>query len=94
MNVKRNLNFFQEGVVPFLHGNPTVARNTDYTEITNELRTELHSRIDDSPEVQFKIFESINETIGQAHDEPNIVIQLDLSNLIDNQLSSLKKESN
>ncbi len=66
MNVKRNLNFFQEGVLPFLHGNPTVARNTDYTEVVNELRNELHSKIEDTPEVQYKIFETIKDTIHET----------------------------
>jgi hypothetical protein len=69
MNVKKNLNFFGEGIVPFLHGDPTVARNTNYTEVINELRSELHSRMDDSSEVQFKIFENIHETLNdKAHE--------------------------
>ena len=58
--------FFQEGVIPFLHGNPTVARNTDYTEVVNELRNELHSKIEDTPEVQYKIFETIQDTIHET----------------------------
>ncbi len=77
MNVKRNLNFFGEGIVPFLHGDPTVARNTDYTEVVNELRSELHSRMDDTPEVQYKIFETINETLNekeQGHDLEQLVL--------------------
>lgn len=68
MNVKRNLNFFGEGIVPFLHGDPTVARNTDYTEVVNELRSELHSKMEDTPEVQYKIFENINESIREKED--------------------------
>lgn len=67
MNVKRNLNFFGEGVIPFLHGDPNVARNTDYTDVINELRSELHSKMDDSEEVQFKIFKSINEVLGETN---------------------------
>jgi hypothetical protein len=65
MNVKRNLNFFGEGIVPLLHGDPNVARNTDYSEVINELRSELHSKMEDSNEVQFKIFESINEVLSE-----------------------------
>lgn len=65
MNVKRNLNFFGEGIVPFLHGDPNVARNTDYTEVINELRSELHSKMEDVPEIQYKIFESINEVLAE-----------------------------
>lgn len=65
MNVKRNLNFFGEGGVPFIHGEPNVARNVDYTDVLNELRPEGHSEMDDSQEVQFKIFESINEVLAE-----------------------------
>lgn len=71
MNVKRNLNFFGEGVVPFLHGDPNVARNTDYTDVVNELRSELHSKMEDSSEVQYKIFESINEVLSD-NDLPDL----------------------
>ena len=95
MNVKRNLNFFTEGVVPFLHGDPNVARNTDYTEVQNELRSELHSKMDDSPEVQFKIFEAINETVNETnHKDIFIEIQTtdELRKLIDSQLSSHSKD--
>lgn len=93
INVKRNLNFFQEGVIPFLHGSPNIARNTDHTDVVNELRSELHSRIEDSEDVQFKIFETINETVGATSSAPTeIVIQLDLDDLIDSQLSFLKTE--
>ncbi|MGZ3786910.1 MAG: hypothetical protein ACXVLQ_00220 [Bacteriovorax sp.] len=93
MNVKRNLNFFGEGVVPFLHGDPTVARNTDHTEVINELRSELHSRMDDSEEVQFKIFSSINEVLGE-HDHQNIFEEMQkkdlLKGLIDSRLQHSK----
>ncbi|MFA6239015.1 MAG: thioesterase domain-containing protein [Bacteriovorax sp.] len=81
MNVKRNLNFFQEGVVPFLHGDPTVARNTDYTEVLNELRNELHSKIEDSEEVQFKIFQSINEVLGEKNHQ-DIFIEMQKNDLL------------
>lgn len=93
INVKRNLNFFQEGVIPFLHGSPNIARNTDHTEVVNELRSELHSKIEDSEDVQFKIFETLNEITGATNRAtPEIVIQLDLDDLIDSQLSFLKTE--
>lgn len=88
MNVKRNLNFFQEGVVPFLHGAPNVARNTDYSEVLNELRAELHSKIEDSEEVQFKIFESINQVLGEKNHQ-DIFIEMQkndqLKEIIDTQ---------
>jgi hypothetical protein len=89
MNVKRNLNFIGEGVIPFLHGNPDVARNTDYTEIVNELRPEIHSKMDDSEEVQFKIFESINDVLTESnHQDIFIEIQTtdELRKIIDKQM--------
>jgi hypothetical protein len=93
MNVKRNLNFFGEGIIPFLHGDPDVARNTDYTDVQNELRTELHSKMDDSQEVQFKIFESINEVLAQSN-QPDLFLEMQkndqLKTLIGNQLGHLK----
>jgi len=94
MNVNRNLNFFTEGVIPFLHGDPNVARNTDYTDVQNELRFELHSKMDDSQEVQYKIFESINEVLGKTN-QPDIFIEIQksdqLKELINNLLPHLKQ---
>ncbi len=81
MNVRKNLNFFGEGFVPFLHGDPTVARNTDYTEVVNELRSELHSRMDDSQEIQYKIFDTINDVLGEF-DQPDLFEEIQQKNLI------------
>jgi len=81
MNVKRNLNFFGEGVVPFLHGDPNVARNTDYTDVENELRSELHSKMEDSSEVQYKIFESINEVLSD-NDLPDLFEEMQKNNIL------------
>ena len=67
MNVKRNLNFFGEGMIPFLHGDPNAPRDSDRTEVQNELRSEIHSRMDDSEEVQFKIFEAINGVLAETN---------------------------
>lgn len=93
MNVKRNLNFFGEGVIPFLHGDPAVARNTDFSEVVNELRSELHSKMEDSVEVQFKIFKTINEVLGE-NNQKDIFIEMQkndqLKELIDNRLAHLK----
>lgn len=89
INVKSNLNFFTEGVVPFLHGDPTVARNTKYTEVTNELRNELHTKMDDSPEVQFEIFNKINEVLG-SHGEEDIFIEISETNQIKDVLEAIK----
>jgi hypothetical protein len=91
-NVKRNLNFFGEGILPFVHGDPTVARNTKYTDVTNELRTDMHSKMEDNPEVQFQIFEAINETLGNAGKE-DIFIEISEAATIKDVLEALK-ESN
>lgn len=88
INVKSNLNFFTEGIVPFLHGDPTVARNTKYTEVTNELRHELHSKMDDSPEVQFEIFNKINQVLGKG--EEDIFIEISETNQIKDVLEAIK----
>ena len=88
-NVKRNLNFFGEGLIPFIHGDPTVARNTKYTEVTNELRSDMHSKMEDSPEVQFQIFEAINETLGN-HGEDDIFIEITEVSTIKDLLGALK----
>ena len=97
MNVSRNLNFFAEGMIPFLHGDPNVARNTEYTDVQNELRSELHSRMDDSQEVQFKIFEAINSVLSESN-HPDIFLEIQkndqLKNLIGNLPLHLKQSSN
>lgn len=90
MNVKRNLNFFGEGLIPFVHGDPTVARNTKYTEVTNELRADMHSKMEDNPEVQFQIFEAINETLGK-HGKEDIFIEITEASQIKDILEALKE---
>lgn len=89
-NVKRNLNFFGEGLLPFVHGDPTVARNTKYTEVTNELRTDMHSKMEDNPEVQFQIFEAINETLGNYGKE-DIFMEISEASTIKDVLDALKE---
>lgn len=88
-NVKRNLNFFGEGILPFVHGDPTVARNTKYTDVTNELRSDMHSKMEDNPEVQFQIFEAINETLGNAGKD-DIFIEISEASTIKDVLEALK----
>lgn len=94
MNVKRNLNFFGEGIIPFLHGDPTVARDTDYSEVVNELTSGLHSKMDDSEVVQFKIFKSINEVLNE-NNQQDIFVEMQkhehLRELIDNQVLRSKQ---
>lgn len=89
VNVKSNLNYFGEGLLPFVHGDPTVARNTKYTDVTNELRADMHSKMDDNPEVQFEIFNKINDILG-AHGEEDIFIEISETNQIKDVLEAIK----
>lgn len=91
VNVKSNLNFFGEGLIPFVHGDPTVARNTKYTEVTNELRTEMHSKMEDNSEVQFEIFNKINEVLGNKPEE-EIIFEID-NDQIKNVLEAILKNT-
>ena len=89
VNVKSNLNYFGEGLIPFVHGDPTVARNTKYTDVTNELRNDMHSKMDDSPEIQFEIFNKINDVLGR-HGEEDIFIEISETSQIKDVLEALK----
>lgn len=89
VNVKSNLNYFGEGLIPFVHGDPTVARNTKYTDVTNELRADMHSKMDDSPEIQFEIFNKINDVLGR-HGEEDIFIEISETSQIKDVLEALK----
>ena len=89
VNVKSNLNYFGEGLIPFVHGDPTVARNTKYTDVTNELRNDMHSKMDDSPEIQFEIFNKINNVLG-SHGEEDIFIEISETSQIKDVLEALK----
>lgn len=87
MNVKKNLNFFGEGILPFIHGDPNIARNTKHTEVINELRTEWHSKMDDNPEVQYEIFENINRVVNG--DDPSLEGEIFIEIAEENQVRSL-----
>lgn len=91
VNVKSNVNYFGEGLLPFVHGDPTVARNTKYTEITNELRNDMHSKMDDNPEVQFEIFNRINDVLG-SHNQEDIMIEISEKTQIKNILEAIKND--
>lgn len=89
VNVKSNLNYFGEGLIPFVHGDPTVARNTKYTDVTNELRNDMHSKMEDSPEVQFEIFNKINDVLG-SHGEEDVLIEISETTQIKDILEAIK----
>ena len=61
-NVGRNLNFISDESSLFNDG-PNIARKSDLTKVLNELRVEGHDEIVESSEVQFKIFNDINDLL-------------------------------
>ena len=63
-NVKRNLNFIGDEDV-FFNDGPNVARDDFRTSVFNEIRSEKHTGIDDSKEVQKKIFSAISGTLSE-----------------------------
>lgn len=91
VNVKSNVNYFGEGLLPFVHGDPTVARNTKYTDVTNELRNDMHSKMDDNPEVQFEIFNKINNVLGNKNQE-DVLIEISDKTQIKDILEAIKND--
>jgi len=61
-NVGKNLNFISDESSLFNDG-PNIARKSDLTNVMNELRVEGHDEIVESSEVQFKIFNGINDLL-------------------------------
>lgn len=71
VNVKRNLNFFAEGRIPMLHGTAHVAKNPKLTNVHNELKSETHTNIDDSRDIQFEIFNEIKNLLNSTTESKN-----------------------
>jgi hypothetical protein len=64
-NVVKNLEFFGENNL-FLNDGPNVARDTNVTQVVNEIRTEIHTEIDDAVDVQRKIFHGIDAVLASG----------------------------
>lgn len=64
-NVKTNLNFIGDDWYG-VNDSPNIARNTDYTNVINELRGDTHRGIENSEEVQLKVFERIDALLKGA----------------------------
>ena len=62
-NVKKNLNFIGDEDA-FFNDGPNIARDTRFTDVVNELRSEGHREIDESKDIHFKIFTSIQDVLG------------------------------
>lgn len=63
-NVKKNLNFIVDDDF-FFNDGPNIARNTKKTVVTNFLRPENHTAIDESSEVHFEIISKIDGIMSQ-----------------------------
>ncbi len=61
-NVKKNMNFIGEKDYLYNDG-PNIAKDNSNTNVVNELRSESHTQLDDAADIQFKIFNMINETL-------------------------------
>lgn len=59
-NVGKNLNYISDEDM-FFNDGPNVARNKESTEVINELKEDNHNEIQENPEIQFEIFQNINE---------------------------------
>lgn len=62
-NVAKNLNYISDQDM-FFNDGPNIARNKETSVVTNELRTENHNELQESPEIQFEIFQNINEVMA------------------------------
>jgi hypothetical protein len=67
-NVQKNMNFIGHRNI-FLNDGPNIARNIKTTEVTNELRDELHTKIDNAPDIQARIYQNIEGVISRAKDQ-------------------------
>lgn len=64
-NVAVNYNFITDEDSLFNDG-PNIAKNVDLTKVINELREEGHTSIDNSEDVQFKIFKAIEHSLAES----------------------------
>lgn len=62
-NVTKNVNFIgnQKSLFGLLNDGPKIAQNSKLTSVENELRPEGHTEIDESDDIQFRIFHLIKD---------------------------------
>lgn len=79
-NVIKNVNFIgnQKSLFGLLNDGPKIAQNSKLTSVENELRPEGHTDIDESDEVQFRIFHLIKDLTSNSSDD-NLAINLEIS---------------
>lgn len=74
-NVEKHINFIGDQGGLF-HDGPHIARNTEMTEVINELSPEKDVSLEENTELQYKIFQNINEVLCES------VIKKDLLNVL------------
>tara|TARA_R110002072_G_scaffold1989_3_gene16510 strand:- start:74919 stop:75935 length:1017 start_codon:yes stop_codon:yes gene_type:complete len=62
-NVRKNVNIISDADY-FFNDGPNVARNKEITNVVNELRPEPHADLETSTDVQFKVFEEVQDVLG------------------------------
>lgn len=75
-NVKKNLNFIGHRNI-FLNDGPNIARDSERTEVINELRDEMHTQIDNASDIQEKVYRKIAGAVAEARFE--MLSQLNLA---------------
>ncbi len=65
-NVLKSVNYLgnQESFFGLFNDGPKVAKNAENTQVENYLRPEGHTEIDESEEIQFKVFQLIRRAVG------------------------------
>ena len=71
-NVRENLNFIGDADI-FFNDGPNIARDRERTLVMNELRREEHTGIDDSKDVQKKIFSKIASVLRENRDFNDLI---------------------
>lgn len=79
-NVDKHVNFIgDEGGI--FHDGPHIARNTEMTEVVNELRNEKDISLEENTEMQYKIFEGINQILCESVVKKDLMRVLSSSDL-------------
>lgn len=86
-NVKENYNLISDQDFLFNDG-PNIARNKSLTRVDNQLLEKGHSEMEYDPEVQFLVYEKINQTLMNA------ISMRDLKTRLNHQLKNIHNFSN
>jgi len=88
-NVKKNLNFIGNKDA-FFNDGPNIARNNSKTEVLNHLRSESHTEMDDSKDIQESILSEIS-SIVESKKQENEESQM-MKSFLKKMMSEMSKE--